>query len=333
MYKSSSEVSYVIDSNNIESLDANVNTGIDENILKSSVFLVIENPAKTSIKTCSAVLLRKKDTTSEKMVVMTNRHCFESSDLANQSISSATCDYTKVYLNPSMKYKPLPSYNCMPGSLVVSANLDIAAFQIAAGIEDSYLTGVGLPILPNFIPGKDAVVVHYPKIEGQTYLLEKEGFEVPSPAITQGDCKVYGNFAENLWKSDPQLKYSLSHSCDMTFGSSGSALIDIENAAVIGINWGGIELSNGSETFHKNAAIKAINLVNFLEKNFGATYFQVLNREVKPTPGRVSRSNNMTETRATCAVLDGLRGKGSSTPLPLVIVLLIPTLFVFRLRR
>ncbi|MBP9708042.1 MAG: hypothetical protein KBD78_10375 [Oligoflexales bacterium] len=260
--KNSSKVAYVIGENDIETIKSI--DDLPKGVVEAAVFITVDNRGENSIKTCSASLLNLGD--ENPIFVLTNKHCFLYSE--NNPTNAELCRNTTLYLNP-LGLNGLTELSCAENSLHLSPEMDLAVFAIKPdeALADS-LALQGLELKFDYKLGDETFLIHYPKTDKDEIYLDDARISVPAPALTNGDCRVIGDFAENLWVQEPQLKYSLSHSCDMTFGSSGSALIDRQSLKIIGINWGGVELNGDDQNRFRNAAITSTHIFSFLESVF-----------------------------------------------------------------
>lgn len=260
--KNSSKVAYVIGENDIETIKSI--DDLPKGVIDAAVFITVDNRGENSIKTCSASLLNLGD--GNPIFVLTNKHCFLFSE--NTPTNAELCRDTTLYLNP-LALNGLTQFSCAENSLHLSPEMDLAVFTIKLDetLGDS-LALKGLELKFDYKLGDETLLIHYPKTDKDEIYLDEARISVPAPALTNRGCKVIGNFAENLWVQEPQLKYSLAHSCDMTFGSSGSALIDQKTLKIIGLNWGGIELNGDDENRFRNAAISSTHILSFLDSEF-----------------------------------------------------------------
>lgn len=260
--KNSSKVAYVIGENDIETIKS-----IDElpkSVVESAVFITVDNRGENSIKTCSASLLNVGS--GNPIFVLTNKHCFLSSE-KNTAIYEELCRNTTLYLNP-LALKNVTKFSCAENTLRLSPVMDLAVFTVDSNENSPDPALRGLELKFDYRPGDETFLIHYPKTDRDEIYLEEARISVPAPALTSRDCRVIGDFAANLWVQEPDLEYSLAHSCDMTFGSSGSALIDQKTLKIIGLNWGGIELNGGDESRFRNAAISSTHILSFLDSEF-----------------------------------------------------------------
>ncbi len=258
---------YIINENNIELFKPEENHK-DYIKLAKSTPLIATLLANGNRKFCSGVLVKPEENDPDKSPrVLSNFHCFAKTDkkkvILDQFLNEA-CINTSVYFDfnasdPDRAHKT----SCLEGTLKGDFVSDLAVIKLSNPLPKDY------PPLEFWdddqIPeGKTATIIHYPDIKENFVKINNSKLELPAAAITETDCNIIGDFPKDEWSLDPVLAFSVKHNCDLIHGSSGSALIDRESKKILGINWGGIEITSKNQYSKNNAATKTTYIKAFL---------------------------------------------------------------------
>ena len=205
--------------------------------------------------------------------ILSNHHCFSQTDSAGAAafeLLDGACARTKVFFNTTEgSENELTTVRCIEGTLDTDYRADIASFKaisangrLPAGIESLTVASAD-----NTDFATEAYIVHHPL---NVAYLRYKGNTIPGATITESDCQIIGEYvATEEWESNPVLAMSFKHTCDLSKGSSGSALIAKASHEVIGLNWGGVKTvkkqgSSSQELDVSNAAIKPSCIHGFL---------------------------------------------------------------------
>lgn len=246
-----STAAYIIGNNDIKPVDSSNKRLIADKYLKASVAISTRLDFKSiHNKSCSGTLI-KAAVSGGNYRILTNHHCFAEVDSTNnnkisEKLIPGACKLTKVIFG-AVKGETGKSevIGCREGSLHNIFDSDLAVFELEKNPSAKYApvpisTKTGVPI------GYKVSVVHFPNTDADRKNAEKlpratdTGLsEVPIAQLTIENCIVLGRFPPAEWHLDSALKWGVKHSCDQKKGSSGSSLWDVEDQAILGVNWGG----------------------------------------------------------------------------------------------
>ena len=196
--------------------------------------------------------------------IITNRHCFAAT---HAPLPAKACARTSVYFNFSQPDAPLLGRRCALGSLRAHAGSDLAIFTLRRPLPPSQRPFV---LWQGAVPAaREAFLLHYPHIihdfaspARSVHLLTGTSHYFPITAVSADGCIVKGRPKRGLWRLVP---FGMAHSCDMTKGSSGAALIDFQTGKLLGVSWGGLKLQVGKITKKINFAVSADFLRKFID--------------------------------------------------------------------
>ena len=311
-----STTAYIIGPNDIKNLTEETKQKVPTQIVQAEVLLATRLASKKT-KFCSGTLV-DSEAAGAPLRILTNHHCFAETDADGKALKvllREACTETKVYFG----FESSPSSvafesACVPGSLRTDFNGDLAVFQLTIRPPEThqplkFFSG------PDYGIGRRGLIVHHPDIEANAKQPPDGGVRLPTASVTLDDCKVIGLFEASEWDLDRTLPYSFRHSCDLIHGSSGSALIDAETGTILGVNWGGIKISQGSETRTENVATRADYAAAFLANN--------LDSFLKSGPKLRPRSEGLAEAaqeggaeqgkKSHKNIVAGLTGRGCGT--------------------
>jgi hypothetical protein len=311
-----STTAYIIGPNDIKNLTEETKQKVPPQIIQAEVLLATRLASKKT-KFCSGTLV-DSETAGAPLRILTNHHCFAETDAEGKSrkvLLREACTETKVYFGFESSVSSVAFESaCVPGSLRTDYNGDLAVFQLTTRPPETHQ-----PL--KFYAGSDhgigrlGLIVHHPDIEANAKLPPDGGVRLPTASVTLDDCKVIGLFDPSEWDLDRTLPYSLRHSCDLIHGSSGSALIDVESSTILGVNWGGIKISQGSDTRTENVATRADYAAAFLAND--------LDSFLKSGPKLRPRSEGLAEAapedaadkgkKANKNIVAGLTGRACGT--------------------
>ena len=252
----------IIGVNNISKVQVVKESGqVDAHVLavglKASALLVIGAEKRS----CYGALIAGGD----RPRILTSRQCFTTAR-AQERIDTTLCDKTWVYFNFSLKGEELVERRCHQGTLYTSIQSDLAVFSLRQRLPDSHRP---FRIWRGEIPvGQETFLLHYPYVlhdysapsRSVTYLPQQQKY-FPILAVSADDCNVYGRPKHGVWSKIP---FGLAHSCDMTKGSNGAALVDFNSGQLLGIGWGGLQLVPTRRSSKVNLATSAEHLLVFL---------------------------------------------------------------------
>ncbi len=239
---------------------------IPKEVLDASV-IIVTKVAGGQIKFCSGTLIEPKEP-SGKNRILTNHHCFAelgADKKALPTLLKEACTETKVYFGfLAEQAKQALSVGCEPFSLRTSYEGDLAVFTVS-GAEPAGIKPLKLAMNSRTPDNKQALIVHYPDQPGMHDTLPGRDAKLPTAQATLNDCKIISDFTPGEWTLDRVLPFSFKHSCDLTHGSSGSAIVDRDTLEILGVNWGGIKIvyDDGEKAF--NAATKISFVKAFLD--------------------------------------------------------------------
>lgn len=195
--------------------------------------------------------------------IITNRHCFTKS---RQELPTSACARTTVYFNFSQPDTELLGRKCQRGSLRVHVGADLAIFTLHRKLPPQHRPFVlwegKVP------PQREAFLLHYPHVihnfaspaRSVEHLPGTRSY-FPITAVSADGCVIKGRPERGLWRLIP---FGMAHSCDMTKGSSGAALVDFETGKLLGVSWGGLKLQVADITRKINFAVSADFLRKFI---------------------------------------------------------------------
>jgi hypothetical protein len=334
-----STTAYIIGPSDIQSLSDSTRESVPQEAMKADVLLATRLVSRKT-KFCSGSLIEPQ-TPGGPMRVLTNHHCFAASDengKALKNILSEACVATKVYFGFEAS-KPEAAFEtaCVPGSLRTDYNGDLAVFSLTSEPPSKYqplkfFSGANHGI------GRSAIIVHHPDVEEYSRVPPGGSVRLPTAAVTKTDCKVLGLFDSSEWELDRTLPFSLRHTCDLIHGSSGSALVDRETGTLIGVNWGGIKISQGSDTRVENVATRGDYALAFVNDNLDG--FTKGNPSLRPQMDGLadtgSSASDEGEKKTKKDIVSGITGHacgtlnanlpagGHAVPWVLFLVLLVP---------
>jgi hypothetical protein len=311
-----STTAYIIGPSDIQSLSDSSRENVPQEAMKADVLLATKLASRKT-KFCSGSLIDPQ-TPGGPMRILTNHHCFAVADengKAQKNLLTEACVATKVYFGFEVS-KPDAAFeaSCVPGSLRTDYNGDLAVFSISAELPAKYQP-LKFYSGPNHGIDRSAIIVHHPDIEEYSRVPPGGSVRLPTAAITKNDCKVLGLFDTSEWELDRTLPYSLRHTCDLIHGSSGSALVDRETGTIIGVNWGGIKISQGSETRVENVATRGDYALAFVNDSLES--FVKGNPALRPQVGGVAdaspKSEENNEKKPKKNIVSGITGHACGT--------------------
>jgi hypothetical protein len=258
----SSKVAYILGENDI----VTVSQANDiPNVRKATVLLATKKSNGSSVF-CTGSMIKNNEGV---LHVVTNHHCFAQESPDGEKLDSLlpeACTETRVFFDfVTGNNRKSPFVKCLPGSLRTDPKIDVGVFQMEGQLPSD---AVNLSFFKGNPAGRKAVIFHHPARKNG-FAADSEGdVSLPLAALTVNDCRVLGDFSVDDMKLDPILQVSLRHTCDLDLGSSGSALIDADTSQVIGINWGGITISESGKGINRrdNTATKVDYAEAFLNK-------------------------------------------------------------------
>lgn len=198
--------------------------------------------------------------------VISNHHCFSLyEDVAASSsydLLEDACARTKVIFNATEGFEEnLASAQCIEGTLETDYRVDIASFRAVSddGELPENIESLSIALSDETDFSAQAYIIHHPL---DVAFVRYKNTALPGATITESDCQIIGEYvSREEWQSSPVLAMSFKHTCDLSKGSSGSALISKDTHEVIGLNWGGVktlkkEGGSNKELDISNAAIK-----------------------------------------------------------------------------
>ena len=196
--------------------------------------------------------------------IITNRHCFAA---AREQLPTEACARTSVYFNFSQPDTPLLGRRCAIGSMRTHVGADLAIFTLHRSLPPSQHPFI---LWQGEVPAaREAFLLHYPHVihnfaspARSVSQLPDTSRYFPITAVSADGCVVKGRPEKGLWRFIP---FGMVHSCDMTKGSSGAALIDFETGKLLGVSWGGLKLQVGNITKKVNFAVSADFLRKFID--------------------------------------------------------------------
>lgn len=236
--------------------------------INASVLIMLE--LDEGRRFCSGFIFEKRGSEVE---ILSNHHCFSQYGVAGAAeldLIAGACGRTKVFFNAIQGAQGnLAVAECVEGTLDTDHRADIASFRARSisGPLPKAVTHLNIASPESTDFSQDAYIIHYP-IDVAHVLYE--GTTVPGTTITESDCQIIGEYvATEEWESNPVLAMSFKHTCDLSQGSSGSALIAKDTHEVLGLNWGGVKTikkqgSSNQETDVSNAAIKPSCIYGYL---------------------------------------------------------------------
>ena len=331
---------YIIGNNNILPLTQASKSSVPEEVLNSAV-LISTQVSEKSVKFCSGVLL---DNGMETFQVLTNHHCFAKVDPEGRSTSElqeTACQQTEVLFGFSelTAFKP-EKIGCADGSLRTDPVGDLAILNLVSAPTQP-TTRLQLFDGNPDATDRAALVVHHPAVEDRLRSPPGSRIPLPTTSVTTEDCMVKGNFAMQEWHLDPSLAHAVRHNCDLIRGSSGSALVDAETKKILGINWGGIVLTDSQGERTDNAATWVPYIKAFLENNTAAevsrrqnmiTEAQHRAENEKSTAGKKPKKIKEMERKVHktfCGTLSDLPESKTHFSLTLLLFLLTPMILLF----
>ena len=196
--------------------------------------------------------------------IITNRHCFATT---REQLPTTACARTSVYFNFSQPDTTLLGRRCLRGSLRAHTSADLAIFTLRRELPPLHQP---FTLWKGTIPAqREAFLLHYPHVihsfsspARSVNKLSGTRLYFPITAVSADGCIVKGRPKKGLWRLVP---FGLAHSCDMTKGSSGAALIDFDTGKLLGVSWGGLKLQVGKITKKVNFAVSADFLRKFID--------------------------------------------------------------------
>ncbi len=234
--------------------------------------LILRRLEGGGFKFCSGNMLSRSSNLeyavpNDQRLIVTNNHCFVD-EHDDKTTNVASCADVLVLFGFSREtLADSFTVPCNASSLKLNSHMDLASFTI----DDQADLAKGLDVAAlakEESVGLEAMIIHYPNIERNLAPHPQMDALLPLAAITQKNCKVTGVFNGRF--ADEVFRYGISHECDLTNGSSGSALLDIKSSKIIGINWGGVTYQDGDHEVKTNVATASSNLRQFLQGEFSA---------------------------------------------------------------
>ena len=257
-----SNIAFIIGDDEMETLDSNSSEYINnKDIVDSSVLILTTSSSGTS-QFCSGVLVN----TSMGLKILTNHHCFaykDDKDQATAELLPSACVNTSVFFNLiENSVDEVEKLDCVEGSLKTDYRADLASFSIRGALPKN-ANPIELSMETN-LAGREALIVHFPVRDSHARYVRKYNISLPIATITEKNCRILGEFPEDLWGEVGVLYVSHRHTCDLIKGSSGSPLIDVRTRKLVGVNWGGVEYKT-SKVRKDNAATNSVCVKAFLE--------------------------------------------------------------------
>ena len=220
----------------------------------------------TAGRHCIGSLVRGSRTKGKRnnLRIITNQHCFAAD--GRREFYRRACTTTRVYFNFAQAEKSLSANRCKRGSLRSHFASDLAIFTLSKKLVSTHRPFV---LWKGRVPaGREAFLLHYPNVihsfasPGQSvaFLPALERY-FPILAVSSEGCEVMGRPQRGLWS---KLPFGMAHSCDMTKGSDGAVLIDLQTGRLLGISWGGLKIQLGEITQKVNFATSADFLQRFM---------------------------------------------------------------------
>ena len=200
----------------------------------------------------------------QRLRIVTNRHCFAA---AREPLPASACARTRVYFNFSLPDTPLLERRCLRDSLRTHDSADLAIFTLQRELPSPHRP---FTLWQGEIPvPREAFLLHYPHVihsaaapARSVSRLSGTRLYFPIMAVSADGCVIKGRPKRGLWRLVP---FGTAHSCDMTKGSSGAALIDFDTGKLLGISWGGLKLQVGKITQKVNFAVSADLVRKFID--------------------------------------------------------------------
>lgn len=234
--------------------------------------LILRKLENGSLKFCSGNMLSRSTQLNYNIpqgerLIVTNHHCF-ADEQENGSAILASCADVLVLFGFSYENKAESfSIPCNAESLKLDSSMDLASFTIDD--QDNLAKGLDIAeISKEESINLEAMIIHYPNIERNLSPHPQMTHLLPLAAMTQKNCKVTGLFGARF--AEEIFHFGISHECDLTHGSSGSALINTSNNQIIGINWGGVTYQDGGVEHQVNVATASNHLRDFLSNQGSA---------------------------------------------------------------
>ena len=195
--------------------------------------------------------------------IITSRRCFVDVD---QQLNHNLCLHTRAYFNFSLPGRVMRERRCRTNSLIASRRYDLATFQLQKRLPPPHQA---IPIWHGAIPRyRDAFLLHHPHLIYNSFsptrsvaLLAAQNKYYPIAAISAADCSTLGRPRAAAWANIP---FGIAHSCDMTKGSLGGALIDLHSGHLLGLAWRGMTPKLGHRAQPINLALSAPYLRTFM---------------------------------------------------------------------
>ena len=238
-----------------------VDTAVLTHSLSAAALLVTATEGR--YRHCFGSLLPAADGT-QLLRIITNRHCFAA---AREQLPASACTRTSAYFNFSQPDAPLLGRRCLHGSLRTHDSADLAIFTLRRELPPQHRP---FTLWKGAIPvPREAFLLHYPHVihnaaspARSVHRLLGTRLYFPIMAVSADGCVVKGRPKRGLWRLVP---FGTAHSCDMTKGSSGAALIDFDTGKLLGISWGGLKLQVGKITKKVNFAVSADFVRKFID--------------------------------------------------------------------
>lgn len=307
-----STAAYIVGpTSDIKTVNEETGRSVSPEILNAST-LIVTHLSTRSIKFCSGTLI-SPETPGGFARVLTSHHCFavtDGEDKATRTLLPESCKGTKVYVGFVLgRTEKSAALGCQADSLRTNFDGDLGVFTLDAALPSDFHTlelwdGEDAP------SGRAAVIVHYPDTQAEMAFAPGESMKLPVAQLTLRDCQTRGAFDVGEWDLDRTLPYSLKHTCDLVHGSSGSGLIDLETAKILGVNWGGIKISTDVGTTVDNVATRA----SFVRAFLDGTVEQVVatanaKRTAKNTPAAKSEAQSGSMEKETEKALATVKGQ------------------------
>lgn len=221
------------DNPNIEDL------GIEDYAYKFSrgvAILTIES--QSGISTCTGFLVRKN-------LILTNNHCVSKKEI--------NCESIHINFDFYADSKKSAVENDLCKTIVKEGNyyLDWAAIELSRDIVDRYIFNKSVQI-SEISTGEPLLIIHHPS--GQPKKVSKIGCKIHEIPIKGKEWE-----GKNIG-----YKSAFSHTCDTTFGSSGSPILDKEGR-LVGLHFAGFGVLPQLTGKYNRATIAEF-VINELEK-------------------------------------------------------------------
>jgi len=326
---------YIISKNDIELFQPNDKHKEYLDISKSTPLIstLLNNGNR---KFCSGALIGPDENDPLKRPrILTNFHCFAKVDKNKKIIDEfldEACANTDIHFNFNISNSvDTLTAECTEGQLKGDFITDLAVFTLSENLPKEYVP-LELWDEDSSIDGREAFILHHPDIKQNFRPIDGSKVNLPATAITETDCKVIGDFPKDEWPLDPVLAFSTKHDCDLIHGSSGSALIDKQSNKILGINWGGIEITFKNQHTKNNSATKATYIRSFLNNELESVKEKSKQeRKAADLEKQKNATSNSTQKfldKSPAASCGTLRSPYNNNALQLILLILVPFLAV-----